>query len=133
MEPILPPPQGQAFRLYLSLRNSWPHLWLLGSLSLTHPRTEATLVPYCPVASIFPDDFRLFLHIIHTYKYHNILRSHFSWRFQSLRDLSGLKGPIFPDVFQMCGICQTGTCSIDFCHRIRFRFLILDVSQISLW
>ena len=106
------------------------NLWLRGFLSLTHPRTEATLLPYCPVASVFPDDFWLFLHVIHTYKYHNILRSRFSWRFQSLRDSSGSKGPTFPDVFQMCGIRQTEMWDIDFRHRIRVRFLIVDVSRI---
>ena len=106
------------------------NLWLRGFLSLTHPRTEATLVPYCPVASVFPDGFWLFLHVIHTYKYHNILRSRFSWRFQSLRDSSGSKGPTFPDVFQMCGIRQTEMWDIDFRHRIRVRFLIVDVSRI---
>ena len=64
-------------------RNSpWQSL-TLRNLSLIYPKTEATLVPYCPVASVFPDDFRLFLHVIHTYKYHNILESHFSWWFQS--------------------------------------------------
>ena len=41
-------PLEQAFCLHSSPRNSPWHLWLLGFLSLTHPRTLATLLPYCP-------------------------------------------------------------------------------------
>merc|ERR1711905_85133 len=45
-------------------------------MSLTYPRTEATLLPHCPVASVFPDDSRLFLHVIHTvYKHCMFVRT----------------------------------------------------------
>ena len=54
----------QAWGLHSYPGNSSWHLRLQGFLSLTHPKTEATLVPYCPIASVFPNDFWLFLHII---------------------------------------------------------------------
>jgi len=108
-------------------------LWLWGFLSVIHPRIEATLVPYRPEAHASPDNLCMFLHVIHNYNYHNILISCFSWRFQSLRDFSGSKGQTFPNVFQMCGIHQSEIWDIEFRLKINFRFLIVEVSRISMW
>ena len=82
-------------------------LLLRGFLSLTCQRTKATLLPHCSVAFVCADYFRLFLNVIHTYNYHNILGSRFSWCVQYLRDMSEWNGRYWHLSMNTCQVCYS--------------------------
>ena len=101
----LQPPRGGA--AFISKEFTIDTLWLLGFLSLMCQRTEATLHPYCSVASVFADYFRLFLYVIHTYNYHNILGFGFSWCVQYLQDTSEWNRSYWYLSTNTCEVCYS--------------------------